>query len=120
MIYLRTILTTINIKTMFYGKRLKKIEEQQARIIKEVTQQRVEFERAKEKINALARLVAITHFDTEEYASFFEKDKEALMDMIEKQAVYEGKLKKFIRSTMTRKKPKPKTDGKEANQKATE
>lgn len=100
---------------MFYGKRLKKIEEQQARIIKEMSQLRVEFERAKAKLNSLGELTAITHFDTEEYISLFVSNPESAFEMKEKKTEYENKLRKFIRSTMIKRKPKPKTvaDGKE-------
>ena len=98
---------------MFYGKRLKKIEEQQARIIKEMSQLRVEFERAKAKLNSLGELTAITHFDTDEYISFFINNTESAFEMKEKKAEYENKLRKFIRNAVTKRRPKPKADGKE-------
>jgi hypothetical protein len=98
---------------MFYRKRLQKIEEQQARIIKELSQQRTELEQMKDKINSLGRHVAITHFDTEEYALMSVVKPEVWDEMQAKKAEYEGKLRRFIRSAMPRRKSKPKADGKE-------
>ena len=98
---------------MFYRKRLQKIEEQQARIIKEMSQLRVEFERAKAKLNSLGELTAITHFDTEEYISLFVSNPESASEIKEKKAEYENKLRKFIRNAVTKRRPKPKADGKE-------
>lgn len=105
---------------MFYGKRLKKIEEQQARIIKELARLSTEFERAKNKLNSLGELTAITHFDTEEYISLFVSNPDTACEMKEKKAEYENKLRRFIRSTTMKRKPKPKTkiDGKETTEAA--
>jgi hypothetical protein len=98
---------------MFYGKRLQKIEEQQARIIKELSQQRTELEQMKDKINSLASLVAITHFDTDEYYALNGISAKTYDEIIKKMSEYEGKLRRFIRSAMPRRKSKPKADGKE-------
>ena len=98
---------------MFYRKRLQKIEEQQARIIKEMSQLRVEFERAKAKLTSLGELTAITHFDTEDYIFLFVNNPESASEIKEKKAEYENKLRKFIRNAVTKRRPKPKADGKE-------
>ena len=98
---------------MFYRKRLQKIEEQQARIIKELSHQRTELEQMKDKINSLASLVAITHFDTDAYYALNGMSSETWDELIKKTSKYEGKLRRFIYSCMPRRKPKPKADGKE-------
>lgn len=98
---------------MFYRKRLQKIEDQQARIIKELSQQRTELEQMKDKLNSLGRHVAITHFDTEEYAVMSVVKPEVFGEMQAKKAEYENKLRKFIRNAVTKRRPKPKADGKE-------
>lgn len=109
---------------MFYGKKIKQLEDQLARTIAALGDTKAEVCRLSGVVKNLQELVVVTNFDTDEYVALMQESgagQEEIDCMLKEKDEYEKKLRKFVRGVVSKRKPNTKslTDGKE-NPKAAE
>lgn len=95
------------IKIMFYGKRIKKLEQTVAQLKGELAEAQVEVAKAKGLVSMLTKESLVTNFDTDEYISLMaEQDggREKVDEILKMKEAYEKKLRKFIRTVTSKKK----------------
>jgi hypothetical protein len=103
---------------MFFGKRIKKLEQIVAQLKGELAVAQVEVARQKGLVSMLTKESLVTNFDTDEYIDLMaEQDggREKVDEILKMKEAYEKKLRRFIRSVTSKKKITAKliNDGKE-------
>lgn len=96
---------------MFYGKRIKKLEQTVAQLKGELAEAQVEAQvevaRLKGLVSMLTKESLVTNFDTDEYIDLMaEQDggREKVDEILKMKEAYEKKLRRFIRSVTSKKK----------------
>lgn len=92
---------------MFYGKRIKKLEQTVAQLKGELAEAQVEVAKAKGLVSMLTKESLVTNFDTDEYIALMaEQDggREKVDEILKMKEAYEKKLRKFVRSVTSKKK----------------
>lgn len=92
---------------MFYGKRIKMLEQTVARLKGELAEAQVEVARQKGLVSMLTKESLVTNFDTDEYIALMaEQDggREKVDEILKMKEAYEKKLRRFIRSVTSKKK----------------
>ena len=91
---------------MFYGKRIKMLEQTVAQLKGELAEAQVEVARQKGLVSMLTKESLVTNFDTDEYIALMaEQDggREKVDEILKMKEAYEKKLRKFIRSVTSKK-----------------
>jgi hypothetical protein len=92
---------------MFYGKRIKKLEQTVAQLKGELAEAQVEVAKTKGLVSMLTKESLVTNFDTDEYIALMaEQDggREKVDEILKMKEAYEKKLRKFVRSVTSKKK----------------
>lgn len=92
---------------MFFGKRIKMLEQTVAQLKGELAEAQVEVARQKGLVSMLSKESLVTNFDTDEYIALMaEQDggREKVDEIQKMKEAYEKKLRKFIRSVTSKKK----------------
>jgi hypothetical protein len=92
---------------MFYGKRIKMLEQTVAQLKGELAEAQVEVARQKGLVSMLTKESLVTNFDTDEYIALMaEQDggREKVDEILKMKEAYEKKLRRFIRSVTSKKK----------------
>lgn len=92
---------------MFFGKRIKKLEQTVAQLKGELAEAQVEVAKAKGLVSMLTKESLVTNFDTDEYIALMaEQDggREKVDEILKMKEAYEKKLRKFVRSVTSKKK----------------
>ena len=95
---------------MFYGKRIKKLEQTVAQLKGELAEAQVEVARLKGLVSMLTKESLVTNFETDEYIALMalmaEQDggREKVDEILKMKEAYEKKLGKFVRSVTSKKK----------------
>lgn len=92
---------------MFYGKRIKKLEQTVAQLKGELAEAQVEVAKAKGLVSMLTKESLVTNFDTDEYIALMaEQDggREKVDEILKMKEAYEKKLRRFVRSVTSKKK----------------
>lgn len=92
---------------MFYGKRIKMLEQAVAQLKGELAEAQVEVARVKGLVSMLTKESLVANFDTDEYIALMtEQDggREKVDEILKMKEAYEKKLRRFIRSVTSKKK----------------
>lgn len=92
---------------MFYGKRIKMLEQTVAQLKGELAEAQVEVAKQKGLVSMLTKESLVTNFDTDEYIVLMaEQDggREKVDEILKMKEAYEKKLRRFIRSVTSKKK----------------
>ena len=92
---------------MFFGKRIKMLEQTVAQLKGELAEAQVEVARQKGLVSMLTKESLVTNFDTDEYIDLMtEQDggREKVDEILKMKEAYEKKLRRFIRSVTSKKK----------------
>lgn len=92
---------------MFYGKRIKMLEQTVAQLKGELAGAQVEVARQKGLVSMLTKESLVTNFDTDEYIALMtEQDggREKVDEILKMKEAYEKKLRRFVRSVTSKKK----------------